>query len=152
MRYLVPLATLLLASGCGGGPRGPTLHPASGSVIVSGKPAAGVLVRLHPRAVGPDIPIPGAVTGSDGRFTLLTSGRPGVPEGIYDVTLTWPPPMGLGPPGRSGPDRFKGRYAGPDRPFSQVVIRPGPNEMGPFDVPEKVRSTTPTPTPRDARP
>ena len=151
MRYLISMA-LLLAFGCDGGSQGPPLQPVTGSVTVSGKPATGVSVRFHPRGAGADDPTAAAVTGPDGRFTLQYTGRPGAPEGIYAVTLTWSPPMGLAPPGQAKTDRFGGRYANPARPFAEITIKPGPNELSPFDVSEKLPSLTTKPKQRNSRP
>ena len=137
MRYVIFIA-LLLGLGCGGGSQGPPVQPVSGLVTVSGKPAAGVMVRLHARGAGADDPTDAALTGPDGRFTLQYSGRPGAPEVVHAVTLTWPPPMGLGPPGQAKTDRFGGRYADPARPFTEVTIQPGTTELSPFDVPDKL--------------
>ena len=142
---------LLLTTGCGRGSVGPTLYPASGRVHAGGKPATGVLVRLHAQGAPPDAPTPHALTGTDGRFVLETSGRPGASKGRYVVTLTWPTPRGFGPPGRATADRFAGRYAAADRPFIEVTIRPGTNDLGPFDVPKDARSTTPKSAQRGPR-
>ena len=118
----------LLLAGCfyGHGSRLPT-YPASGSVFVGGKPAAGAIVQLS----GRDDPklaglCPHAIVGADGSFRLTTyRTEDGTPAGTYAVTLRWPSPA---PPDRDeGPDRFAGRYADPDRPLCQVEITPGNN-------------------------
>jgi hypothetical protein len=127
------------------------MHPAMGVVTVAGQPASGILVRLEPRSGGPDALIPTGITGYDGHFTLHTTGKPGAPEGVYAVTLKWPPPAGLGPRGKPGLDRLGGRYAGADHPFSEVTIRPGSNELGPFDLPEKVAPLMTKPSQKGSR-
>jgi hypothetical protein len=127
------------------------LHPATGVVNISGKPAFGILVRLQPRSASPDAPIPTALTGVDGHFTLNTAGKPGAPEGIYAITLTWPPPAGLAPGGKAAADRLEGRYATRDRPFSEVTIQPGTNELSPFDLQDTIPPVTTKPVPRKPR-
>jgi hypothetical protein len=116
---------------------GPTLHPASGRIRVSNKPAAGVRIRLQPLGAPTNTPNPHATTGADGGFVLETSGQPGAPEGRYAVTLTWPPPGGLG---LAKSDRFGGRYTDPHHPFIELTIKPGLSEFSTFDVPEKMSS------------
>ena len=143
MRRATALVLLLLSAGCDQGLVGPTLHPASGRVRVGGKPAAGVRMRLHAQGAPTNTPNPHATTGADGGFVLETSGRPGAPEGRYAVILTWLPPTGFGPPGRVAADRFAGRYASVDRPFGEVTVRPGTNDLGSFDVPEVAQSFAP---------
>jgi hypothetical protein len=106
------LAVALIATGCGdGGPPRVPLHPASGKVIVAGRPAAGVQVRLRP-ADDPeslDAHVPFGKTGEDGGFTLGTyEAGDGAPTGRYKVTLFWPDR----PPGPSHPeDLLGGVYA-----------------------------------------
>ncbi len=152
MRPACALALLFLSAGCDRGLVGPTLHPASGRVLVGAKPAAGVRVRLHAQGAPPDTPTPYATTGTDGGFVLETSGRPGAAEGRYAVTLTWPPPTGFSSPGRASADRFAGRYDNRDRPFGEATIRSGTNNLGPFDVPEASRPTAPQSNGRGPRP
>lgn len=152
MRRATALALLFLSAGCDRGLVGLTLHPASGRVRVGDKPAAGVRVRLHPLGAPTNTPSPHATTGTDGGFVLETSGRPGAPEGRYAVILTWPPPIGFSRPGRVAVDRFAGRYASVDRPFREVTIRSGPNDLGTFDVPEVAQSFAPQSNKRRRQP
>jgi hypothetical protein len=152
MRRATALALLILSAGCDRGLDGPTLHPTSGRVRVGDKPVAGVRMRLQPLGAPKDTPNPHATTGPDGGFALETSGRPGAPEGRYAVTLTWPPPTGFGSPGRAAADRFAGRYANVDRPFGEVTIRSGTNDLGTLVVPEVARPSAPRSNKRGPQP
>jgi hypothetical protein len=151
MRNRFMLPAILLVVGCGGGSSGPALHPATGVVNLGGKPASGILIRLEPRSGGPDAPIPTAESGADGHFTVNTSGKPGAPEGVYAVTLTRLPAPGLGPRGKPAMDRLGGRFASADRPVSEVTIRPGTNELAPFDLPENVAPPLSKPNQKGSR-
>ncbi len=105
----ISVATLTLI-GCG--PGGPKLVPATGSVTVKGKPAAGAVVMFHPS--DNKLPTASGVVGSDGTFKLMSNGEVGIIAGDYQVTLTWPDPskkpteaqimMGTAEP---GPDLLK---------------------------------------------
>ena len=122
------------------------------AIRVGDKPAAGVRMRLQPLGAPTDTPNPHATTGADGGFALETSGQPGAPEGRYALILHWPPPTGFGPPGGLAADRFAGRYASVDRPFGEVTIRPGTNDLGTLDVPEVAQSFAPQSNKRRPRP
>ena len=89
---------------------GTGLHPVAGRVLVGGKPAEGVEVRLHPlnRFQDAGAPRPHSTTDREGRFKLRTGDGPeGAPDGSYVVTLVWPS-------GRGGTDRLGGAFAEPD--------------------------------------
>ena len=139
------LAVALAATGCGeSGPPRAALHPASGKVIVDGRPAAGVQVRLRP-ADAPDsldALVPFGKTGEDGVFTLGTyEAGDGAPTGRYKVTLFWPDR----PPGPShAEDRLGGVYALGRRTTLEATIAEGDNALGPFEV------AKPAPRPRKA--
>ncbi|WP_435016091.1 hypothetical protein TA3x_003651 [Tundrisphaera sp. TA3] len=133
--HLVGLMTLLLVAGCGGGGPAVPLHPASGTVEVDGKPAAGVMVRLHPADALDDIdrPQPFATTGEDGSFRLGTFEKEdGAPAGSYKVTLFLPdrPLAGPGTP----IDLLGDRYTHPARSGLDATIVEGPNQIPPFQV------------------
>jgi hypothetical protein len=152
MRRITAFALLFLSAGCDRGLIGPALHPASGRIQVGDRPAAGVRLRLEPLGAPTNTPNPHATTGADGGFVLETSGRLGAPEGRYAVIMTWLPPTGFGSPGRASADRFAGRYANVDRPFGEVTIRSGTNDLGTLAVPEVTRSSAPQSNKRGRRP
>jgi hypothetical protein len=128
-------------SGCGDDGREPR-HPASGRVVVDGRPEAGIEVRLYPadRIDDLDAPRPFATTGEDGVFRLGTDEEAdGAPAGSYTLTLFWPDR----PPGPSPPeDRLGGRFSDPKATEFTVSITEGDNDLGPFEV-----ESTPVPTP-----
>jgi len=79
-----------IAAGCREATLRVPLHPTTGRILVDGKPAQGVEVRLHPAGeLGSiDALTPFAATGEDGGFTLGTYAmEDGAPEGRYRVTL-----------------------------------------------------------------
>jgi hypothetical protein len=133
------------AAGCGGrGDRLP-VYRAGGAVTVGGRPAAGVLVLLHPADGTPAAAarvIPSATTGGDGAFQLTSFDQgDGAPAGDYAVTLAWyqgDPRAGSGKrrPAVGGikPDRFKGTFSDPKRPAWRVTIVNGDNALGSFAV------------------
>lgn len=131
-------AVLALAAGCGGaGDRRP-VYPVRGSVFVKGQPAAGARIFFSPAAnpTDPRAWRPFAVVDKDGSFRLTTYlAFDGAPAGDYVVTVTW----AVKPAGTSGaddgtvsPDRLKGVYGDPRKPKLKAVVKPGPNDLGPF--------------------
>jgi hypothetical protein len=124
---------LLILAGCGDGGRLP-LYPATGTVLVDGRPARGVEVRLHPvdRVGDLDAPRPFASSGEDGGFRLGTYLKgDGAPAGRYKVTLFW---SDRPPRSDPGDDLLGGRYADPARSALEVTISEGDNRLGPFEV------------------
>ncbi len=78
------LAVGTLFLGCGGGAGdAPDLVGATGTVLVNGKPLAGATVTFvidkSPLAIG--------ITDAEGKFSLSTGGRPGVPVGSAKVGI-----------------------------------------------------------------
>src|SRR4051794_25148709 len=77
------------AAGCGGDGGQVPRFPASGTVLVGGKPSPGVRVVLHPsdRLGDLDALKPSGVSGDDGAFRLGTyEAGDGAPAGRYKVT------------------------------------------------------------------
>jgi len=93
-----------------------SLVPATGSVTVKGKPAAGANILFHSQIA--DAVTPSGVVGANGTFKLMSGLDPGIAPGKYKVTIVWPDPskkptdvqimMGTAEP---GPDMLKGKYA-----------------------------------------
>lgn len=111
---LLSIALVILPwMGCGSSS---SLVPATGSVSVKGKPAAGAMVLFHSQIS--DAVTPSGAVAEDGTFKLMSGLEPGIAPGKYNVTITWPDPskkptanqimMGLVEP---GPDLLKGKYA-----------------------------------------
>lgn len=76
------VGTLLL--GCGGGADdAPELVGATGTVFYNGKPLAGATVTF----VIEKFPLATGVTDAEGKFSLTTGGRPGVPVGKAKVGI-----------------------------------------------------------------
>jgi hypothetical protein len=135
--------TLLAIAACCafGGCRKPRVErmetqPAAGALFVSDEPADGAQVSLL--AVDrPDLKavVPHAVVKSDGSFQLTTfATKDGAPVGKYALQICWPAPPIPGDD-TEGPDRFRGFYANPQKPFKLVEIKPGENDLGRIDLP-----------------
>lgn len=90
-------AVLLVVSGCG---KPVKLVPASGVVLIDGKPAAGISVQFLPEDVkGEKRPTSFALTDDEGKFVLKTyQGKDGAVPGSHIVlladTLEDRPPQG----------------------------------------------------------
>lgn len=85
------LCGLAVTVGCAGD-TGPPLAPVSGTLLVDGRPIAGVSVMFVPdNGKGTSGPASVGVTGADGAFTLTAPGnRPGAIVGHHKVTAACP--------------------------------------------------------------
>lgn len=83
-------------------------------MLVDGEPQRDVLVTFHPTKVDPEYTMqPHALTKDDGSFALSTYEQgDGVPEGSYDVTITWKAYNAIAN-NYVGPDKLKGKYEEP---------------------------------------
>jgi hypothetical protein len=126
------LVTLLLA-GCNGVG---TRHPVEGQVLIDGKPMRGITgsVRFVPDGAKGNA---GQFTATgeidtEGRYKLVTRGKPGAPAGWYRVVVTALPP-GAGDREVVRRPAVHGRYgAEASTPLSvEVVPRP---EAGAYDL------------------
>ena len=110
---LLPAFWLFCVGGCGGND-GPKRYSVEGSVLINGKPTAGVLVQLEhtdPSVEG-NYRFPTAVTNDDGSFAISSSGdEDGAVEGEYGVTLMW-----LSSNDLSAYDMLDGKYADKENP------------------------------------
>ncbi|MCS7271466.1 MAG: hypothetical protein NZ703_10300 [Gemmataceae bacterium] len=113
--------------------RSPQTVPVSGTVLVKGKPLAGVRITFHPVTEAAATPFtPAGLTGPDGRFTLSTA-RPGdgAPPGEYKVTfeLLQVSHDALGR--ETEVDLWRGKYARLES-APTVVITPQGGQLEPF--------------------
>jgi hypothetical protein len=136
MRTLSLLAVAAL-TGCGGrGLPAPTSHPVKGTVLVKGKPVAGVRVTFHPQFdIGSIKYTPVGLTGKDGTFTVTTATTgDGAPSGAYAVTFEFPriesdrKNAGI----ETEVDAWKGKYADPAKSKWTATIQKGDNNLDPF--------------------
>lgn len=75
----------LLALACAGcGASNAKLHPVAGMVTYEGKAVEGATVLFIPPGGAPSM----GETDASGKYTLITRGKPGAPEGTYDVTIS----------------------------------------------------------------
>jgi hypothetical protein len=109
-------ALALLPTGCGGSP-GPV--PVGGTVRWQGRPLAGGLVVFAPDADrGCRGPLAFGTVGPDGAYSLATEAGPGVPPGVYRITVTETPPATDSP--------LPARFCHPDLSGLRAEVRPGP--------------------------
>ena len=131
------LAVTALAAGCADvGPKRVAVYPVAGKVLFNGQPAERAMVVFHPLGANdPRALRPLATVAADGTFRLTTyTTGDGAPEGEYAVTITWPGGPPPKDPDDPPPDRLKGRYANPAKSPWKVTVKPGPNEVEPFNV------------------
>jgi hypothetical protein len=127
----VVVSTLLICAGCGreprGGPRVETF-PVTGTVLVNGTPAAGLLVAGHPQGESEIKHRLACNTDDQGKFTLGTyESADGLPEGQYKLTFEWMEGTMLGPE----TDKLKGAYADPKESQYSVTVTSGEeNDLG----------------------
>lgn len=91
------LAVCLSLAGCGGGVADkPTVGKVSGVVTLEGKPVAGATIVFNPdNARSTTGPTSSAITGPDGKYTLMApGGEEGAVVGFHKVTVSCPPPPG----------------------------------------------------------
>ena len=135
----------LLPPACGGPPEGRVaVFPASGKVTYQGKPLPGATVLFRRPDPDPKIPSPMGTTGEDGSFTLHTyEPDDGGPAGDYLVAISTYPrtsrdngSIQIGEKAKAKPpvDVLKGQFADPKTSGLKAAIKPGANELGPFDL------------------
>jgi len=129
-------ALALVCSSCG---NKNNLYPVSGRVTYNGSPAAGATVFFHRQGGDPtnEHLIMGIVQ-EDGSFELVCGSLgKGAPIGEYDVLIEWKQVTGQrkGRP-QHGPDKLKGRYADPKRPFFRVTVEAKDMGLPPFELAE----------------
>lgn len=84
LRRMVILGSLLvLVSGCGGAPEGPTLYPVKGKVTLEGQPVPNATVMFQPSSG----PVATGVTDANGEFTLKTGAQEGAVAGTHQVSV-----------------------------------------------------------------
>lgn len=122
---------------------GDSLNTVHGQVLYKGEPAVGAVVVFHPKQdKGLETIRPTGVAGEDGSFTLSSAHAEGAPAGEYVVTITWPeepkPDDAKGKRRISTeqpdlpPDRFRGKYAQPEKSSLTARIESGTNQLDPF--------------------
>jgi hypothetical protein len=126
----------MVAVGCGDQISAPRTVPVSGTVLVNGKPAAGIKVTFHPQFnMGSVKFTPNGLTDKDGRFILSTAAPgDGAPRGDYAVTFE----LMQGATDERGldteVDAWKGKHADPARSSWKVTIKRGDNVLEPFNL------------------
>lgn len=83
LRVLVVASLLVLVSGCGGAPAGPTLYAVKGKLTVEGEPLPNATVTFQP-ASGP---VATGMTNANGEFTLKTGTQEGAVAGTHQVAI-----------------------------------------------------------------
>jgi hypothetical protein len=130
------LTTALFLTGCGGEKELP-VAPVSGKVIFKSETPVNALVVLH-AVTKSDAPFaPSGKVASDGTFKITTyKPNDGAPPGEYVATVVWNKEVtGEGGTG-AGPNVLPPKYAKPDTSPFKVSVKPGPNELTPFEIKE----------------
>ncbi len=137
---------VLVLEGCG--KSGYRVYPASGMILVDGKPVEGVIVVLHPTDSSITVR-PTGRTDARGEFQVMTyQPDDGAPAGSYRLTASWP---GTAPAqtqavantgtimsfgsneSKAQPvDQLNGRYAKPDTSGLKCEISSGNNTLEQF--------------------
>ena len=136
-------------AGCG---NSAGLVPVSGKVQYKGEAASGAVVYFH-RQGEPGTTrelVPFGIVEEDGRFSLSSADLgSGALPGSYAVLVEWRdekasgvvPATGKGQTNllkrsriHSGPDRLKGRYFNVSKPLLQAEVKPGTNQLEPFEL------------------
>jgi hypothetical protein len=126
--FLTLIAIALLAGGCSrrDPSRKPT-YPLTGTVLVDGIPAEGVLVKITDIGVA-DLENPTfstAFTDAQGQFQLSTyDAGDGVPEGEYSVTFMWGE-VNMFSMQYGGPDKLNDRYNDPEKSEFRIRVEAG---------------------------
>ncbi|MGE3314481.1 MAG: hypothetical protein AB7O26_05140 [Planctomycetaceae bacterium] len=140
LRLCIACLPLWILAGCSNQPNdGLDKHPVTGSVLVDGAPAEGVVVRFFRdgRAGSTNADTPLAVTKSDGSFELSTNGDgDGAVPGQYTVTFFWK--TGNSP---AAEDRLGGRYAKLEDSKVTVEVVSGSNKLDPFQLEKSAGGT-----------
>jgi hypothetical protein len=123
------LLSLLGLAGCGSSnPSEPKRYTVSGTLhTTDDKPAAGATVTLNPTDGAKLEPMPFAVVGGDGKFTIggKTLGD-GAPAGSYAVTVVWRSVI----PSENPEDKLRGRYGDPKKPLTTITVKESDNDLG----------------------
>jgi hypothetical protein len=136
------MAAALAVAGCGGDGK-IARYPVHGTVTIDGKPTAGVMLIFCPTDGSPEVQKlrPSGFTEADGTFQLISiTPNDGAPAAHYKVLIQWPSgsstPNAAGRVG-GGEDRLRGRYMNLEKSPFTVEIKPGTNNLPPFEVKTK---------------
>lgn len=152
-------ATLVAAVGCSGGSPG-SFATVSGVVTHNGTPVDGAKVSLYStvEAGGKQGGSYSATTDSSGKYVIAAIGKdPGIPPGLYKVTITkldikggnLPPDWDMGQIEASGMGRniLPRDYENLKTTKLSVTLEPGKNENKNFDLKGKASASGPAGTP-----
>jgi 5-hydroxyisourate hydrolase-like protein (transthyretin family) len=120
-------------------------NPVRGKVLYKNEPIENVVVTFHPKGKDKLAELPKGVTEEDGSFSVNTGKGEGAPEGEYVVTFYCPAKVEEKPGKKVKPkgmvmqsfqfeDRFKGAYTSEAKSNFNVSIKPGKNELEPFNL------------------
>ena len=128
---------LTVVAGCGyDKPAWEQVVPATGSVKYRGAPIDGALLVFTPKDKSvPSKVRPIATTDAGGHFDIGTFDiDDGIPEGDYDVTVTWSPLVKHDGGASPGPNLLPVRYARPETSQLTVHIDSEETELKPLEL------------------
>jgi hypothetical protein len=108
-------------------------YPASGQLLINGKPAKDAVLTFYLDGYKGDRTIlPQGWTDENGHFVLSTYKQgDGAPAGDYKVSVRWPTTRkGFG----MGPDALQGKYSDQNASGLVAHIEKGTNELKPFEL------------------
>jgi hypothetical protein len=135
----VLIALVVITAGCD---RGLSLVKVQGKVTVDGKPANGAVILFHPQSQE-NGSVSSAVASDQGTFSPVTNGEPGIPAGVYQVTVSWPDPSVKKSEGamqfgggeeKDAPDLLKGRYMIKAQSGLTATIEQSTTELPAFEL------------------
>ena len=135
------LTCLVACTGCGDGKI--ARYPVTGTVLVNGQPAEGVLVVFCPTEGPEEVQRerPFGNTDASGKFELTTfTPQDGAPAGQYKVMARWAAPTrpvsAEEDPNRqpAAMDRLRYKYINPDASGLTATVEEGPTEIPPFEL------------------
>lgn len=136
--WLACAAALLLLGGCQKAQRQKAVHPVRGQVKFQGQGVKDCRVIFYPLDDPEDMERPEAYTDAAGYFEVAARrNEKGAAEGRYKVVLVWRDRND--DPETSdqrwkGPNKLPSKFGSPNTTDLVVEVKPGPNELPPFDL------------------
>lgn len=133
--WLVSLALVAGAGGCGRDDGRVPVHPVSGRVSVLGQVPEGALVVLYPGPGGASELRPSGKVNADGTFRLTTyDAGDGAPAGEYVGTIRWNKLVKKGNDYSAGPNLVPPDYASAEKSPWKIRVDPAANEIPPLTI------------------
>jgi hypothetical protein len=138
-RMVLLSMSVLVCVGCGKSVARVQVYSVSGKVLVNGKPAERVEIKLWPLTPFQEKSLktilPTGFSAADGSFQITTySPGDGAPAGEYTLLATWPAVTKEGGEETFGADRLQGAYSDPQHAVQKVTVQAGENKLPPVEL------------------